>query len=286
MPALLLGAPGVALAAESGAAPVLDTATLSPVAEVLNYNGATTTAYTPSSTTGTNGWFTGGEVTLHLSATDDDAVASFRVTVGSDPAVEVSAVRNGARGTAHYVIKGDRNSTVRYSAVDAAGNASAAKTITVKIDTKPPLPAPASGSASGSASDSAGAVSSPVDCRTGPRAPAGEAGPWTHPAQSFYGPSDKDRPTRASLEHLLAGDNAVVIEYSPRLPEASIQALREWTYLQTATVAVPGGREPALRAATASTELTCDGVDTIRLSALAGTRTFGRVVEHGDADEK
>lgn len=154
----------------------------------------------------------------------------------------------------------------------------------------PSLPAPASGSASGSASDSAsdsaGAVSSPVDCRTGPRAPAGETGPWTHPAQSFYGPSDKDRPTRASLEHLLVGDNAVVIEYSPRLPEASIQALREWTYLQTATVAVPGGREPALRAATASTELTCDGVDTIRLSALAGTRTFGRVAEHGDAAEK
>ncbi|MGI5162455.1 hypothetical protein [Microbispora sp. CA-102843] len=149
----------------------------------------------------------------------------------------------------------------------------------------PSLPAPASGSASGSASDSAGTVSSPVDCRTGPRVPAGETGPWTHPAQSFYGPSDKDRPTRASLEHLLVADNAVVIEYSPRLPEASIQALREWTYLQTATVAVPGGREPALRATTASTELTCDGVDTIRLSALAGTRTFGRVAEHGDADE-
>ncbi|OPG08794.1 hypothetical protein [Microbispora sp. GKU 823] len=148
------------------------------------------------------------------------------------------------------------------------------------------LSAPASISASGPAPGSAGTVSSPVDCRTGPRAPAGEAGPWTHPAQSFYGPSDKDRPTRASLEHLLVSDNAVVIEYSPRLPEASIQALREWTYLQTATVAVPGGREPALRAATASTELTCDGVDTIRLSALAGTRTFGRVTEHGDTDEK
>ncbi|MBE3010364.1 hypothetical protein IL992_14340 [Microbispora sp. NEAU-D428] len=129
-------------------------------------------------------------------------------------------------------------------------------------------------------------MSSPVDCRTGPRAPAGGAGPWTHPAQSFYGPSDKDRPTRASLEHLLVSDNAVVIEYSPRLPEASIQALREWTYLQTATVAVPGGREPAVRAVTAAAELTCDGVDTIRLSALAGTRTFGRVTEHGDADEK
>ncbi|MEU6409784.1 hypothetical protein [Microbispora sp. NPDC046933] len=132
----------------------------------------------------------------------------------------------------------------------------------------------------------AASVSSPVGCRTGPRAPAGEAGSWTHPAQSFYGPSDKDRPTRASLEHLLVSDNAVVIEYSPRLPEASIRALRDWTYLQTATVAVPGGSEPAVRAATASTELTCDGVDTIQLSALAGTRSFGRVAEHGDADER
>ncbi|MEU6409783.1 ThuA domain-containing protein [Microbispora sp. NPDC046933] len=187
VPALLLGAPGAALAAESGAAPVLDTATLSPVAEVLNYNGATTTAYTPSSTTGTNGWFTGDEVTLRLSATDDDAVASFRVTVGSDPAVEVPAVRNGARGTADYVIRGDRNSTVRYSAVDAAGNASAAKTITVKIDTKPPVAA-WPGVANGKVPHSA-LASSITPTRTDPTPGSGGAavrdmwvdGTWTYP---------------------------------------------------------------------------------------------------------
>ncbi|WP_182908023.1 ThuA domain-containing protein [Microbispora sp. H13382] len=186
VPAMVLGSQGPAAAAETGAAPVLDAATLSPVAEP-NYNGATNTAYTPSTTTGTNGWFTNGDVTLNLSATDDDAVASFRVTVGTEAAVEVPAVRNGTRGTATYVVTGDRNSTVRYVAVDAAGNVSAARTISVRIDTKPPVAA-WPGVANGKVPHSA-AASSITPTRTDPTPGSGGAavrdmwidGKWTYP---------------------------------------------------------------------------------------------------------
>ncbi|WP_169945094.1 ThuA domain-containing protein [Microbispora sp. H11081] len=185
VPALVLGSTGPA-AAETGAAPVLDVATLSPVAEP-SYNGATNTAYTPSTTTGAGGWFTNGDVTLNLSATDDEAVASFQVTVGSEPVVEVPAVRNGTRGTATYVITGDRNSTVRYSAVDAAGNVSAARTISVRIDTKPPVAA-WPGIANGKVPHSA-AASSITPTRTDPSPGSGGVavrdmwidGKWTYP---------------------------------------------------------------------------------------------------------
>ncbi|WP_062430662.1 ThuA domain-containing protein [Herbidospora daliensis] len=140
MPALLLGTPGVALAAETGAPPVLDVATLSPVHPVPNYNGVANNAYVTSTSTGPGGWFTGNDVTLNLSATDDDAVNLFRVTVAG-VTVEVPAVRNGNRGTAQHVISGDRNGSVSYVAVDAAGNASASRSITVRIDTKVPVAA-------------------------------------------------------------------------------------------------------------------------------------------------
>src|SRR5262245_25203112 len=88
VPALLIGTPGVAFAAETGAAPVLDVAMLSPADPVLNYNGVANNAYVTSSATGTGGWFTGNDVTLNLSATDDDTVALFRVTIAG-VAVEV-----------------------------------------------------------------------------------------------------------------------------------------------------------------------------------------------------
>ncbi|WP_170991189.1 ThuA domain-containing protein [Herbidospora galbida] len=140
MPVLLVGTPGVANAAETGAAPVLDVATLSPVDPVLNYNGVANNAYVTSTSTGPGGWFTGNDVTLNLSATDDDAVALFRVTVAGTT-VDVPAVQNGTRGTATHVISGDRNGNVTYVAVDAAGNASASRSISVKIDTKVPVAA-------------------------------------------------------------------------------------------------------------------------------------------------
>ncbi|WP_327045261.1 hypothetical protein OG320_26625 [Microbispora sp. NBC_01189] len=129
----------------------------------------------------------------------------------------------------------------------------------------------------------AGTAESPVTCDLRPRTAPGETTSWTHPAKSFYDPSDEDIPTRASLDHLLVKDDALVIEYSTRLPEASLKALREWTYLQTATVVLPGPDTPAVRAVIASTELVCDGVDTVRLSDLVRDRTFGQVADHGEA---
>ncbi|WP_182908024.1 hypothetical protein [Microbispora sp. H13382] len=136
------------------------------------------------------------------------------------------------------------------------------------------------GTANGTTNDTA---ASPVTCDMRPRTAPGETTSWAHPAQSFYSPSDQDIPTRASLDHLLVKDDALVIEYSTRLPAASLQALRDWTYMQTATVAVPGDDSAALRAVIASTELVCDGVDTVQLSELARSRAFGQVAGHGDA---
>ncbi|WP_169945096.1 hypothetical protein [Microbispora sp. H11081] len=141
----------------------------------------------------------------------------------------------------------------------------------------------ASAAPSSDAAASPAAPGSPVTCDLRPRTPPGEAASWTHPAQSFYSPSDPDIPTGASLDHLLVKDDAVVVEYSTRLPAASVDALREWTYLQTAAVAVPGKDAPALRAMIASTELVCDGVDTMQLSELARSRTLGQSAGHGDA---
>ncbi|MEU8195078.1 hypothetical protein AB0C10_15000 [Microbispora amethystogenes] len=137
--------------------------------------------------------------------------------------------------------------------------------------------------ASSAAVPAAGTAESPVTCDLRPRTAPGETTSWTHPAKSFYEPSDEDIPTRTSLDHLLVKDDALVIEYSARLPEASLKALREWTYLQTATVALPGPDTPAVRAVIASTELVCDGVDTVRLSDLARDRAFGQVADHGEA---
>ncbi len=131
----------MAVAAETGAPPVLDVATLSPVDPVLELQRrGEQRRYVTSTSTGPGGWFTGNDVTLNLSATDDDAVALFRVTIAGTT-VDVPAVKNGTRGTAAHVISGDRNSNVSYVAVDAAGNASAARTITVRIDTKAPVAA-------------------------------------------------------------------------------------------------------------------------------------------------
>ncbi|MEN3539391.1 hypothetical protein AAH991_30070 [Microbispora sp. ZYX-F-249] len=145
-------------------------------------------------------------------------------------------------------------------------------------------PASSAGSPVSSAGSSeANGAASPVTCDMRPRTPPGEATSWTHPAQSFYSPSDQDIPTRASLDHLLVKDDALVIEYSARLPAASLRALRDWTYLQTATVAVPGDDSAAVRAVIASTELVCDGVDTVQLSELARSRALGQVGGHGDA---
>ncbi|WP_066360085.1 hypothetical protein [Herbidospora mongoliensis] len=124
-----------------------------------------------------------------------------------------------------------------------------------------------------------------VTCESGPRTSLATSGDteWRHPDRSFYAPADQDVPNGASLEHLLTLDNALIVQYSPQLPQPSIDALRDWAAMQTATVAVPGPADPVIRATLASTELTCDGLDVAQLTTLAGSRTTGQVTEHGDS---
>ncbi|TKK84367.1 hypothetical protein FDA94_29970 [Herbidospora galbida] len=123
-----------------------------------------------------------------------------------------------------------------------------------------------------------------VTCESGPRTSLAASGDteWRHPDRSFYAPGDQDVPNGGSLEHLLVGDNALVVQYSPQLPQPKLDELRDWAAMQTATVAVPGSADPVIRAALASTELTCDGLDTAQLTTLARSRTPGQVTEHGE----
>ncbi|NAS22062.1 hypothetical protein GT755_10240 [Herbidospora sp. NEAU-GS84] len=123
-----------------------------------------------------------------------------------------------------------------------------------------------------------------VTCESGPRTSL--AGPgdteWRHPDRSFYAPADPDVPTGGSLEHLIVRDNALIVQYSRELPQPSIDEIRDWAAMQTATVAVPGPADPVIRATLASTELTCDGLDLNQLTELARSRTPGEVADHGD----
>ncbi|WP_157519946.1 hypothetical protein [Herbidospora daliensis] len=121
-----------------------------------------------------------------------------------------------------------------------------------------------------------------VTCESGPRTSLATPGDtqWRHPDRSFYAAGDPDVPTGGSLEHLIVGDNAVIVQYSPQLPQPSVDALRDWAAMQTATVAIPGEAEPVIRAAIASTELTCDGLDTDQLTELARSRAPGQAPDH------
>ncbi len=246
VPVLLVGTPGVALAAESGAPPVLDVATLSPVHPVPNYNGVANNAYVTSTSTGPGGWFTGNDVTLNLSATDDDAVALFRVTIAGST-VEVPAVRNGNRGTATHVISGDRNGSVSYVAVDAAGNASASRSITVRIDTKPPVAA-WPGIANGKVAHSA-LPASITPTRTDPTPGAGGAAVrdmWIDGVWSY--PLPLDLATLSVGEHTWAvnvGDSAgnaakYTLTFEITTSIADLRALVQ-RYVTAGKVSVPNG---------------------------------------------
>ncbi|WP_061290260.1 hypothetical protein [Herbidospora cretacea] len=128
---------------------------------------------------------------------------------------------------------------------------------------------------------SADTASGAVTCESGPRTSLAASGDteWRHPDRSFYAPGD-EAPNGGSLEHLLVGDNALIVQYSPELPQPSIDALREWAAMQTATVAVPGPADPVVRAMINSTQLTCDGLDTDQLTDLARSRRPGQGTEH------
>ena len=122
-----------------------------------------------------------------------------------------------------------------------------------------------------------------ITCETSPRQLPAAPNGYTHPTQSFYAATDEDIPTAGDLDHLILSDNAIVVSYGSALPGASIEALEIWSSTTVATVVVPAGADVAgVRAITTDTQLECDGVDTIRLKALADSRTDDAGVEHED----
>ena len=130
---------GPASAADDTTVPTLSDVKRSPVHPVPAYNGIlSNTTWTPSTATGLRDWFTDPVVTLSLSATDDTAVSKFVVKVGTADPVDVPAEASGGAYVATYELKTEQSSTVQYTAVDAAGNASLTKSTTVKIDRTPP----------------------------------------------------------------------------------------------------------------------------------------------------
>jgi hypothetical protein len=85
---------------------------------------------------GDGGWYT-GPVTVNVTAVDDTKLAS----------VEVDTGQGWAPYSAPLTITADGVTVVRYRAADAAGNVSAEKTLTVRIDATPPVVALAGGPA-------------------------------------------------------------------------------------------------------------------------------------------
>jgi hypothetical protein len=124
---------------------------------------------------------------------------------------------------------------------------------------------------------------SPVTCELSDRPERPAPSGWTHPTEAFYAVGDEAAPGADDLEHLLQGDNALVVTYSAELPDAAFDILRDWASMSTATIAVPGETEPAVRAVLHDRQLDCDGLDTTQLDAFGNTRTFGQVEEHDDS---
>jgi type 1 glutamine amidotransferase len=119
--AVLMGATaGEAAAQDDTTAPTLNVATLNPAL-----------------TTGHNGWYRTAPVTLNMTATDASGIARFEYAFSAaGPWTSVPAT-DGA-GSADISQQGLPNNGVRYRAYDIAGNVSATRQISIRIDTTPP----------------------------------------------------------------------------------------------------------------------------------------------------
>lgn len=92
----------------------------------------------PSAPTGQNNWYR-GSVTLNMSATDDVGIAKFQYSLNGGAAyIDVPVAGEPASATASAVITQEGNTSVRYRAVDTAGNVAAFRSISVRIDTRAP----------------------------------------------------------------------------------------------------------------------------------------------------
>ena len=115
---------GEARAQADATAPTLNVATLSP-----------------SPATGHNGWYRTSPVTLNMTATDDVGVVKFQYAfsaAGPFTDVPVATPSTSASASVDITQEGLGNNAVRYRAVDATGNMSATRQISIRIDTRPP----------------------------------------------------------------------------------------------------------------------------------------------------
>jgi type 1 glutamine amidotransferase len=114
-----------------------------PAAQAQDTTPPTTGVATlsPSPATGHNNWYKTSPVTLNLSATDDVGVTRFQYSTNSGATftdVILAAPATPAAATVEITQEGLGNNAVRYRAVDAAGNTSAPRSISVRIDLRPP----------------------------------------------------------------------------------------------------------------------------------------------------
>ena len=95
----------------------------------------------PSPATGHNGWYRTSPVTLNMTATDDIGVVKFQYAfsaAGPFTDVPVATPSVSASASVDITQEGLGNNAVRYRAVDAAGNTSTTRQISIRIDTRPP----------------------------------------------------------------------------------------------------------------------------------------------------
>jgi type 1 glutamine amidotransferase len=121
MVAALIAVPSAS--AQDTTAPTLNVGTLSPTSSVPQRGGNPPAA--PNTSTGNNGWFThAGPVVLNLSATDAVGVDKLQYSLDNGANWLDVAITPGPSVTGTASITQEGNTTVRYRALDAAGNAS------------------------------------------------------------------------------------------------------------------------------------------------------------------
>src|SRR5262249_23577938 len=119
---------------------VLAPALISPVGPEQYGTGLGGTVATRG--TGLGNWYVNRDgVTLTLLATDNVAIAKFQYSLGGAdaPFVDFPDIpRGGTAATGSVVITKEGTTVVRYRALDASGNASDVRSVTVQIDTRAP----------------------------------------------------------------------------------------------------------------------------------------------------
>ena len=112
-----------------------------------------TTASVTVGTPGANGWYL-GPVSVTLAATDNQGGSGIKATYDAVDNAACAPAAPTACSTygAPFAVTGDGTHTVTYFSIDTVGNAEAAKTLTINIDTTPPGPTKAtlSGGTAGS----------------------------------------------------------------------------------------------------------------------------------------